>query len=170
LRNLKNQNNVNVLRQTSAPPLSIDNIAFCYTISLLPMSIPTGEARMTWSEVSEDLAAWTMPGERTVAHVVRLSAPARDVLNERLPDECDEAKRVLVELRAAGTLALPGAVGTPFGDWSQAKRALDAAISDARVKAAAAPARRRRRLSRGHCTICAEPSPPACNALVCALK
>jgi hypothetical protein len=41
-------------------------------------------------------------------------------------------------LRAAGTLALPGAVGTPFGDWSQAKRALDMAIAEARAKAAAA--------------------------------
>jgi hypothetical protein len=39
---------------------------------------------------------------------------------------------------AAGTLAVPGAVGTPFGDWSQAKRALDAAIADGRAKAAAA--------------------------------
>jgi hypothetical protein len=36
------------------------------------------------------------------------------------------------------TLALPGAVWTTFGDWSQAKRALDAAITDGRAKAAAA--------------------------------
>jgi hypothetical protein len=66
---------------------------------------------MAWREIPDDLATWTMPA----------SAP-----------------RVLVELRAAGMLALPGAVGTPFGDWSQAKRALDAAITDARAKAAAA--------------------------------
>jgi hypothetical protein len=47
------------------------------------------------------------------------------------------APAVLVEVVAAYTLALPGAVGTPFGDWSQAKRALDKAITDARPKAAA---------------------------------
>jgi hypothetical protein len=38
----------------------------------------------------------------------------------------------------AGTLALPGAVGTVSGDWSQAKPALDTAVTNARDKAAAA--------------------------------
>jgi integrase len=94
---------------------------------------------MAWREISDDLATWTLPDERTkngVAHVVPLSAPTRDLLRALLPDDANEAKRLLVELRAAGTLALPGAVGTPFGDWSQAKRALDTAITETRVKAA----------------------------------
>jgi integrase len=55
-----------------------------------------------------------------------------------LPDDANGAKRVLAERRAAGALAIPGAVGTPFADWSGAKRALDKAIADARAKAAAA--------------------------------
>jgi|SRR6516162_11398507 hypothetical protein len=41
-------------------------------------------------------------------------------------------------MQMTGTLALPGAAGMPFGDWSQAKRALDRAIADAHAKAAAA--------------------------------
>jgi integrase len=114
--------------------------------TIVRLLILTGQRRgevagMAWREISDDLATWTIPGERTkngVVHVVPLSAPARDLLNERLPDDANQAKRVLVELRAAGTLALPGAVGTPFGDWSQAKRALDRAVADARTKAAAA--------------------------------
>jgi integrase len=101
--------------------------------------ILTGQRRgevagMAWREISEDMTTWTLPSERTkngVAHVVPLSPPARDLLNGRLPDDANAAKRVLAELRAAGTLALPGAVGTPFGDWSQAKRALDMAVTDA---------------------------------------
>jgi integrase len=114
--------------------------------AIVRLLILTGQRRgevagMLWREISDDLMTWTMPGERTkngVVHVVPLSAPARDLLNELLPDDANEAKRVLVELRAAGTLALPGAVGTPFGDWSQARRALDKAVMDARPKAAAA--------------------------------
>jgi integrase len=87
------------------------------------------------------LATWTLSGERTkngVAHVVPLSAPAGDLLNERLPNDANEARRALIDLRAAGTLALPGAAGTPFGDWSQSNRALDAAIVNTRTKNAAA--------------------------------
>jgi integrase len=114
--------------------------------TIVRLLLLTGQRRgevagMAWREISDDLTTWTMPGERTkngVAHVVPLSAPARNLLNELLPNDANEAKRVLVELRAAGTLARPGAVGTPFGDWSQAKRALDGAIADARAKAAAA--------------------------------
>jgi integrase len=49
--------------------------------------ILTGQRRgevagMSWVEVSEDLASWTMPGERTkngLAHVVPLSEPVRDL-------------------------------------------------------------------------------------------
>jgi integrase len=114
--------------------------------AIVRLLILTGQRRgevagMAWREISDDLANWTIPGERTkngVAHVVPLSAPARDFLNEALHDDNNDAKRVLVELRTADALALPGAVGTPFADWSQAKRALDTAISDARAKVAAA--------------------------------
>ena len=96
---------------------------------------------MAWNEISDDLATWTLPGERTkngAAHTVPLSEPARDLLKALLPEDANEAKRVLSDRRATGALVLPGAVGTPFAGWSKAKRALDKAIMDARAKAAAA--------------------------------
>ena len=55
-----------------------------------------------------------------------------------LPDDDAEAKRALAERRATGMLVLPGLLGTPFAGWSKAKTALDEAIVDARIKAAAA--------------------------------
>jgi integrase len=114
--------------------------------TIIRLLIVTGQGRgevagMAWQEISDDLANWTMPGKRTkngVAHVVPLSVAARDLLNELVPDDANGAKRVRAERRAAGALAIPGAVGTRFADWSQAKRALDKAIADARAKAAAA--------------------------------
>jgi integrase len=97
-------------------------------------------AGMTWGEISDDLAIWTLPGERTkngAAHTVPLSAPAGDLLRALLLD--DGNKRGV-----NGGLLLPGAVGTPFAGWSKAKRALDKAIRDTREGAAitgASPAR-----------------------------
>jgi integrase len=82
-----------------------------------------------------------MLGERTkngVPHVVPLSGPARDLLRGLLPDDDAEAKRILAERRATGMLVLPGLLGTPFAGWSKAKTALDKAVVDARIKAAAA--------------------------------
>jgi integrase len=112
---------------------------------IIRLLILTGQRRgevagMTWSEVSDDLVTWTLPGERTkngVAHSVPLSAPARDLLKALLPTDAKEAKRVLSDRLGRGALTLPGAVGTPFTGWSKAKRALDKAIMDARAKAAA---------------------------------
>jgi integrase len=114
--------------------------------TVVRLLILTGQRRgevagMAWGELSEDLAVWTMPGERTkngAAHVVPLSAPVRDLLRELLPSNGAEAKTAIAERRAAGALTLPGALGTPFSGWSKAKTTLDKAISEARVKAAAA--------------------------------
>jgi integrase len=111
--------------------------------TIIRLLILTGQRRgevagMTWSEISEDLATWTLPGERTKngeAHMVPLSAPARDLLRALLPNDAKEAKRALNHLRTAGALALPGTMGTPFAGWSKAKRALDKAIIDVRSKA-----------------------------------
>ena len=146
--------------------------------TIIRLLILTGQRRgevagMTWIELSDDLSIWTIPSERTkngTVHIVPLSAPARNLLKALLPDDANEAQRVLSGLRAAGALVLPGAVGTPFAGWSKAKRALDKAIMDARAKAAAAPAQAPRRLFLGACTICAAPSPPACSALACGSK
>jgi integrase len=114
--------------------------------AIVRLLILTGQRRgevagMAWHEISEDLATWTMACERTkngVTHIVPLSTPARYLLNEALSDGANQAKRILVDLRTADTLALPGAMGTPFRNWSQAKRSLDTAITDVRAKAAAA--------------------------------
>ena len=111
--------------------------------TIIRMLILTGQRRgevagMHWGEISDDLTTWTLPGERTkngAAHMVPLNAPTRDLLRGLLPDDGKETKRE--ERRAAGALALPGAVGTPFAGWSKAKAALDKAVRDARTRAAA---------------------------------
>jgi integrase len=107
--------------------------------TIVRLLILTGQRRgevagMTWGEISENLATWTLPGERTkngAAHTVPLSTVARDLLRATLPEDANER-------HASGQLVLPGAVGTPFAGWSKAKRALDTTITDARAKAAEA--------------------------------
>ncbi len=113
--------------------------------AIIRLLILTGQRRgevagMNWGEISDDLATWTMPGERTkngAPHMVPLSAPARDLLRALLPEHEDDARREIEDRRAKGRLVLPGALGTPFAGWSKAKAALDKAIFDARAKAAA---------------------------------
>ncbi len=84
----------------------------------------TGQRReevggMAWSEVSADLATWTIPAERTkngVPSVVPLSEPAQAMLRARLA-EVREQRRGLV---------FPGEGGkVPFGGWSKSKVKLD---------------------------------------------
>ena len=114
--------------------------------TIIRLLILTGQRRsevagMTWSEISEDLTTWKLPGERTknrVAHSVPLSAAVCDLFRATLPRDAKETEQVLNDWRASGALVLPGAGGTPFAGWPKAKRALDAAILDARVKVAAA--------------------------------
>jgi integrase len=113
--------------------------------AIIRLLILTGQRRgevagMAWNEISEDLATWTLPSERTkngAAHTVPLSELARDLLRALLPKDGKEAKHVLNDWRATGALALPGAAGTPFAGWSKTKLALDKAIREARAKAAA---------------------------------
>jgi integrase len=98
-------------------------------------------AGIKWDEISDDLATWSMPGERTKngePHTVPLSAAARDLLRALLPSSADNARRAISERGDAGALVLPGAVGTPFSGWSKSKAALDMTVIDARAKAAAA--------------------------------
>jgi integrase len=92
-------------------------------------------AGMTWGEISDDLATWTLPGERTkngATHTVPLSAPARDLVRAAVPEGAKARP-------ANGSLVLPGAAaaGTPFAGWSKAKSTLDKAILEARVEATA---------------------------------
>jgi integrase len=75
---------------------------------------------------SEDFAPWTIPAARTkngIPHLVPLSQPARELLQSLAPNgAADGAAR-----RANWSLVFPGERGTPFGGWSKAKSALDAA-------------------------------------------
>jgi integrase len=110
--------------------------------TIVRLLILTGQRRgevagMTWGEISENLAMWTLPGERTkngAAHTVPLSTVACDLLRAALPEDTNEPL-------ASGEFVLPGAIGTPFAGWSKAKRALDKAINDARAIAAKAAGR-----------------------------
>jgi integrase len=119
--------------------------------TIIRLLILTGQRRgevagMNWSEISDDLSSWTMPGERTkngVAHMVPLSAPAHDLVGASLSDAANEAKRAIADRRASAALTLPGTTGTPFEGWSKAKAALDKAILAARAKAAGADTKSR---------------------------
>jgi integrase len=105
--------------------------------TIIRLLILTGQRRgevagMTWSELSEDLAIWTLPGERTkngTAHTVPLSAPARDLLRALLPDH--ENKR-----RANGGLLCRAQWALPLQDGRRPS-ALDKAIRDTCAKGTA---------------------------------
>ena len=81
---------------------------------------------MTWAELSEDFATWTIPATRTkngIPHLVPLSQPARELLQALAPDSPgDGAPR-----RANLSLVFPGERGTSFSGWSKAKTQLDTA-------------------------------------------
>jgi integrase len=103
--------------------------------TIVRLLILTGQRRgevagMTWTELSDDLTTWTLPGERTkngVIHAVPLSGAVQGLLKALVPD--DGAKRRSEEL------VLPGIANTPFAGWSKAKRALDKTIEEAREAA-----------------------------------
>jgi integrase len=112
--------------------------------TIIKLLILTGQRRgevagMASDEISDDLATWTLSGERTkngAVHTVPLSAPARDLLKAVPPKDAEGR-------RAKTGLVLSGAEGTPFAGWSKAKRALDKAIVGARAEAAASAGTRR---------------------------
>jgi integrase len=86
-------------------------------------------AGITWAELSEDLATWTIPAMRTkngIAHLVPLSQPARELLHALRSDKPRDVQDDTHQ-RAKLALVLPGERGTPFSGWSKAKAALDTA-------------------------------------------
>ncbi len=90
--------------------------------ALVRVLILTGQRReecggMAWSELSDDLATWTLPPSRTKngrAHIVPLAEPVRTILST--------AARA--SSKVFGAAASPGVA---FNGWSKAKRRLDAA-------------------------------------------
>lgn len=113
--------------------------------AIVRLLILTGQRReeiagMAWSELSEDLTTWTLPRERAknnAPHIVPLSEAARQLIRGLLPEDENEAKRAMEQRRLEDALVLPGARATRFSGWSKSKRALDAAIANARAEAAA---------------------------------
>lgn len=100
--------------------VAVWNAADCTGVygSIVRLLILTGQRReevagLSWSELSDDVRTWELPGRRAkngVGHVVHLSGPARDLISglQKIDD----------------VLALPGTAGT-FKGWSKAKRGLD---------------------------------------------
>jgi integrase len=85
-------------------------------------------AGKTWTELSEDLATWTIPATRTkngIPHLVPLSQPASKILQALRSDGPRDVQGA--HQRAKLALVFPGERGTPFSGWSKAKSALDTA-------------------------------------------
>lgn len=107
---------------------------------LLTLARRDEAAGMTWGEVAPDLSTWTQPASRTKngrAHVVHLSAPARELLRERLGAE---PGKPLPTLPAADVLVFGSMTAgklRPISGHSWVKRELDKAIAAARAKIAA---------------------------------
>jgi integrase len=101
--------------------------------AIVRLLILTGQRReevagMTWAELSEDLATWTIPATRTkngIPHLVPLSQRARDLLHALPSDKLGDVQGA--HQRAKLALVFPGERGTPFSGWSKAKSALDIA-------------------------------------------
>ena len=86
-------------------------------------------AGMTWAELSEDLATWTIPATRTkngVPHLVPLSQTARELLALH-SDRPEGVQHTLQDPGPKPALVFPGERKTPFSGWSKAKAALDTA-------------------------------------------
>jgi integrase len=98
-----------------------------FRLALVTLQRREEVAGMRWSELAPDLSLWTIPGARMKngkPHDVHLSEAARVVLREILRiDGCD--------------FVLSTTGKTPVSGFSKAKAALDAAIVEARAKAAA---------------------------------
>jgi integrase len=108
---------------------------FC--IAILTLQRREEVAAKRWSEIAPDLSVWTMSGARTKnrkPHDVHLSRPARAVLralSEALSKDSKGSKGEICDF-------LFGTTGkTSISGFSRAKARLDAAIAEARAKAAA---------------------------------
>lgn len=87
-------------------------------------------AAMRWSEISDDLTSWTIPGQRTknnAAHIVPLTEPVRSLLYETLGTDEESKKEEISRRRDSATLVFPSGADTKFSAWSKAKSRLDEA-------------------------------------------
>jgi integrase len=115
-----------------------------YKLLILTLQRREEVAGMGWSEVSEDMARWTLPGARMKngkPHIVHLSEAARAVLRSIPRVEGCDLVFTTTAYRAATPDAAPNgkrkSEPRPISGFSQGKRYLDAAIANARAEAAA---------------------------------
>ena len=116
-----------------------------YKVLILTLQRREGVAGMRWSELSEDLTRWTLPGVRMKngkPHTVHLSEAVRSVLRS-IPrvEGCDFVFSTTGYRLAGREGAEPNEnrkrEPTPISGFSQGKRYLDAAIAKARAETAA---------------------------------
>jgi integrase len=116
-----------------------------YKLLILTLQRREEVAGMRWSEISEDIARWTLPGARMKngkPHIVHLSGAANGVLGSISRIEgCDLVFSTTTYRLTAKENAEPKGKRkrepTSISGFSQGKRYLDAAIARARVEAAA---------------------------------
>jgi integrase len=115
-----------------------------YKLMILTLQRREEVAGMRWSEISDDMTRWALPGARMKngkPHIVHLSEAARAVLRS-IPrvEGCDLVfTTTAYRVGAAGTApnGRRKAEPRPISGFSQGKRYLDAAIAKARAEAAA---------------------------------
>jgi integrase len=116
-----------------------------YKLLILTLQRREEVAGMRWSELSEDLTRWTLPGARMKngkPHALHLAEAARTVLRS-IPriEGCDFVFSTTAYQLKDGESAEPKGKRkrelTPISGFSQGKRYLDAAIAKARAEAAA---------------------------------
>lgn len=117
-----------------------------YKLLILTLQRREEVAGMRWSEVSDDMTRWVLPGERMKngkPHIVHLSEAARCVL--RSIPRVDGCNLVFTTTAYRATAPDPASKGgrktepRPISGFSQGKRYLDAAIARVRAEAAAKP-------------------------------
>lgn len=115
-----------------------------YKLLILSLQRREEVAGMRWSEISDDMTRWTLPGARMKngrPHIVHLSEAVRRVLRAIPRAEGGDLVFTTTAYRAAVPDAVPrGKRNTeprPISGFSQGKRYLDAAIAKVRVETAA---------------------------------
>jgi integrase len=120
-----------------------------YKLAILTLQRREQVAAMRWSEISDDLSRWTLPGSRMKRgkpHDVHLAEVARGVLSG-IPrvEGCDFVFSTTSNRAAEPNTELKGKrkrEPTPISGFSQGKRYLDGAIERARAENAAKTGRK----------------------------
>ena len=132
--------------------------------TIIRLLILTGQRRgevagMTWGEISDDLATWTLPGERT--------KNGRRTLSHSVHRRAISLGRFGAQVAA---LCFPALSARHLRDGRKRSRRSTRRPWMAAPRPPGQPAQASRRLSLGTCMIYAAPSPPACSGLASGSK